>query len=404
MTLPILPLLVMLAVQAMVTMAIVTVAVLTPLAASDVGIGADFIGLYIGLVYIGSMAASISTGDLVRRFGSIRVSQGCLLTSGAGLALLQAGNVTAVATSAILLGLAQGPVTPASSHLLVRLTQPTDLALALSIKQTGVPLGGALAGALVPPLTVLGGWQFAALAVAAACVLLALLLQATRAGLDVARETERGFSVRGIARPLRLAAGITRVRRLAVCAFAFSALQLSVVTYLVTYLNTRLNYSLVQAGMMLALLQITSIFARIVWGAVADRIKQPGALLAFLALGMSACSIVIGLATSDWPSTAMATLCVALGATALGWNGVVLGEVARAAPKGQAVEATGGVVFFTYLGVLVGPPAFAVIVQQPGGYVLGFLLLSLLPLTCSAWLAWTVIRERGSSSTPALGA
>ena len=404
MTLPILPLLVMLVVQAMVSMSIVAVAVLTPLAASDVGIGPDFVGLYIGIVYIGSMVASISTGDLVRRFGSIRVSQACLLISGAGLVMLQVGTLPAVAASALLLGCAQGPVTPASSHLLVRLTQPKDLALALSIKQTGVPLGGALAGALVPPLTVVGGWEFAALAVTAACGTLALAIQATRAAFDAERETSLAFSIRGVARPLRLAAGIGRVRRLAVCAFAFSALQLSVVTYLVTYLNTRLGYTLVEAGMMLAVLQVTSIFARVLWGAVADRMRQAVALLAILAVGMSVCSILIGLATSHWSTAAMATLCVAVGATALGWNGVVLGEVARAAPGGQAVEATGGVVFFTYFGVLVGPPAFALIVQQSGGYALGFALLAMAPLACSAWLAWTAIKERGSRTAPALRA
>lgn len=404
MTLPILPLLVMLVVQAMVSMSIVAVAVLTPLAASDVGIGPDFVGLYIGIVYIGSMVASISTGDLVRRFGSIRVSQACLLISGAGLAMLQVGTLPAVAASALLLGCAQGPVTPASSHLLVRLTQPKDLALALSIKQTGVPLGGALAGALVPPLTVVGGWEFAALAVTAACGTLALAIQATRAAFDAEREASLAFSIRGVARPLRLAAGIGRVRRLAVCAFAFSALQLSVVTYLVTYLNTRLGYTLVEAGMMLAVLQVTSIFARVLWGAVADRMRQAVALLAILAVGMSVCSILIGLATSHWSTAAMATLCVAVGATALGWNGVVLGEVARAAPGGQAVEATGGVVFFTYFGVLVGPPAFALIVQQSGGYALGFALLAMAPLACSAWLAWTAIKERGSRTAPALRA
>lgn len=394
----------MLVVQAMVSMSIVAVAVLTPLAARDVGIGPDFVGLYIGIVYIGSMVASVTTGDLVRRFGSIRVSQACLLTSATGLALLQLATLPAVAASALLLGCAQGPVTPASSHLLVRLTQPKDLALALSIKQTGVPLGGALAGALVAPLTVIGGWEFAALAVTMACVVLALSIQATRPAFDVDREPHLAFSLRGAARPLRLAAGLGRVRRLAVCAFAFSALQLSVVTYLVTYLSTRLGYTLVEAGLMLTVLQVTSIFARILWGAVADRMKQPMLLLALLALGMSACSILIGLATSHWPTALMATLCVAVGATALGWNGVVLGEVARAAPDGQAVEATGGVVFFTYFGVLVGPPAFALVVQQPGGYLLGFALLALPPFACSAWLAWTAVKARGTGPEPALRA
>ena len=224
--------------------------------------------------------------------------------------------------------------------------------------------------------------------------MIAFLIQPTRATYDIDRQSTRPSVIRSAARPLVIALGMSRVRRLAACAFAFSALQLSLVTYLVTYLNTRLGYSLLQAGMMLALLQGTSIVARILWGALADRVSKPTGLLAALALGMSACSALVGLSTSDWPTAAMATLCIAIGATALGWNGVVLGEVAREAPQGQAVEATGGVVFFTYFGVLAGPPAFALAIQQPGGYALGFSLLALPPLACSTWLALAALKER----------
>lgn len=389
-----------LVIQALVSMSIVTVPVLAPSAAGDVGVGADYVGLYIGIVYLASMLSTIASGQFVRRLGSIRISQLCLLVSALGLALLSVSSLPAVVASALLVGFAQGPVTPASSHLLVRLTQAKDLALALSIKQTGVPLGGALAGAVVPLLVLINGWSFAALVVSAACALLAFMIQPIRAAYDGDRQSGRAMSARGAVRPLVISISMARVRRLAACAFAFSALQLSLVTYLVTYLNTRLGYSLVQAGMMLALLQGTSIVARIFWGAVADRVSRPSGLLAILALGMATCAVLIGLSTASWSVAAIATLCVATGATALGWNGVVLGEVAREAPAGQTVEATSGVVFFTYFGVLVGPPAFALTLQEAGSYLLGFVLLAIPPLLCCFWLLFAAAREKRLATLP----
>jgi len=388
------PLLLMLLAQAMVSMAIVTVPVLAPSAVGDIGIEADYIGLYIGLVYLASMLTSIACGGLIRRFGAIRVSQCCLLVSAAGLTLLTLGSPLALVVSAVLLGCAQGPVTPASSHLLVRLTDPGDLALCLSIKQTGVPLGGAVAGAAAPLLVLSGGWQIAALCIGAACVTYAFLIQPSRDSFDADRKPGWSIGVRGAVRPLIIAVRVARIRRLAACAFTFSALQLSLVTYLVTYLHTRLEYTLLQAGLMLALLQATSIAARIVWGAVADRISRPSLVLAILAFAMASSSALLGLSTPDWTAAVMAATCVAIGATALGWNGVVLGEVAREAPEGHAMEATGGVVFFTYLGVLIGPPAFALATQLPGGYSLAFVLLALPPLVCFAWLAGAALTER----------
>ncbi|MFN6999531.1 MAG: hypothetical protein ACK4ST_05800, partial [Elioraea tepidiphila] len=63
---------------------------------------------------------------------------------------------------------------------------------------------------------------------------------------------------------------------------------------------------------------------------------------------------------------------IAMGATAIGWNGVLLGETARLAPPGQAGAATAmlGVVFA--LVMLAAPSVFSLTVQATGGYAAGF--------------------------------
>ena len=79
---------------------------------------------------------------------------------------------------ALLLGLGYGPATPASSMILARAAPPHLLALTFSIKQTGVPLGTAIAGAAVPALVLALGWQGAALAIGAACAVCAAAFDA----------------------------------------------------------------------------------------------------------------------------------------------------------------------------------------------------------------------------------
>ena len=66
----------------------------------------------------------------------------------------------------LLIGLGYGPITPASSHVLARTASPRRMALTFSLKQTGVPLGAALAGAALPLLAVGSGWRTALLSVA----------------------------------------------------------------------------------------------------------------------------------------------------------------------------------------------------------------------------------------------
>ena len=88
------PLAVTLAIQALVAMALITVPVIAPVLAQDLGISSTYVGIYVGVVYAAAMLASLSAGAAVARFGAIRVSQVALLLCAAGLALSTLGSVT----------------------------------------------------------------------------------------------------------------------------------------------------------------------------------------------------------------------------------------------------------------------------------------------------------------------
>ena len=381
-----LPLVATLAVQAMVSMASITVPVLAPAAARELTVSAGYIGVFVALVYLGSMFSSAASGDLIRRFGPIRVSQYCLLMCAAGLAMLTVGSPPALIASALLIGAGYGPITPASSHILAKTTPPHMLSLVFSLKQTGVPVGGALAGAVVPPLVLLGGWRSAAIAVGGLCLLSAFLAQPIRRRHDADRERGRPVHARSAFRALALVLTTPPVRRLSTCSFFFSGLQLCLVTYLVTYLAGQLGYSLVQAGLMLSVAQGAGIVGRIAWGALADRSSRPAAVLGAIGVGMAVAAGTMAFTSPEWPRALMTVLCAAFGATAIGWNGVFLAEVAREAPAGKTVEATGGALFLTFFGVLVAPPLFALIVESGGGYGMAFALAAAAPFLCGLWL------------------
>jgi len=161
----------MLAAQALMSAATVALPVLAPKAAPDLGVPAAWVGLFVALVYGSSMVCGLAGGSLLRRWGAVRASQASLLCAGAALLLVALPHPVASAAGALLLGLGYGPLNPASSHLLDRVAPPQRRATIFSIKQTGVPLGAVLAGALLPSLALAAGWP-AAIAALAACVLI----------------------------------------------------------------------------------------------------------------------------------------------------------------------------------------------------------------------------------------
>jgi hypothetical protein len=96
---------------------------------------------------------------------------------------------------------------------------------------------------------------------------------------------------------------------------------------------------------------------------------------------------------------ALLTVAAALGATAIGWNGVYLAEVARLAPAGSAGLATGGCLFFTFVGVVVCPYLFGALQRIYGSYAPCFTVAAGVCALAAAAAAWSARRVRASSGS-----
>lgn len=371
-----------LTVQSMASMALLVLPVMAPVVAPALGVSPAFAGIYIAIAYAGAMAASLAAGAAVARFGAIRVSQACLGLSALGLLLCALPSLLATAPGALLIGFGYGPITPASSHLLSRSTPAHRMSLVFSIKQTGVPLGGMLAGFVVPGLMLAVGWQSALVACATLALLCALVAQPLRAALDADREATRRLALGNLSYPIRLVLGQPALRMLAACSFVFSIAQLSLTTYLVTFLTDRLDYGLVAAGLALSLAQFGGVAGRVLWGWLADRALGARPMLALLAATMAVASVATALLTPAMPSVVVLAVLVVFGASAIGWNGVYLAEVARRAPDGQAGVATGGTLAFTFFGVVVGPPLFGALSGLFDSYRVGYLAVAVPSALC----------------------
>src|SRR5688572_20401268 len=136
------PLILMLAVQALTSAASQAIPVLAIDAAASFGVREDRVGFFVSVSYFVSMMAALFGGTYAARYGAIRVSQVSLSLCALGLLIFAIGSAWVLLPAAFVLGLAYGPATPASSQILARVTPARLMNLVFSIKQTGVPLGG----------------------------------------------------------------------------------------------------------------------------------------------------------------------------------------------------------------------------------------------------------------------
>jgi len=381
-----LPVALTLAVQAAVSMSSVAIPVLTPVAAGEWGVPPSYAGIFMALVYLGATVSAPVSGFFIERFGPIGVSQICLILTAFGLGLVAIPSVAWAVAGTLLMGIGCGPVTPASSHLLVRTTPASMMSVVFSIKQTGVPLGGTLAGAIVPQLVVFFGWKLSALWVGLACLLLCVGLHPFRQRFDQERCKRSQLTWRHVARSVKLTMSLAGLRRIVIASLFFSMMQLCLTSFIVAYLIESIGLTLVQAGMALSAAQASGVVGRVLWGALADRFVKPRFVLGGLGIAMTAGALAAAAFSPQWPYAAILAVSVVFGAAAIGWNGVYLAEVARVATAQHAGMATGGSLFFTFFGTLLGLPVFSLIADATGNYAIGFGMAAMTTLACGVVL------------------
>jgi MFS family permease len=347
------PLVAMTALQMLISATLVAPGVLAP----RLGIDPSLLGFYATAACIVATMTTFVGGMLAGRFGSFRVATFCALIAlcAAGVAAI-AGASPLLVVAGIILGCAYGPETPASSAVLWRITPIAARPLVFSVRQTGNQIGMMTVSLTLPWIAESHpGYGYAAIMIAAVIAI---------AAFESLRPTYDPL-VRGTASSIRLRDALTmlianaEIRKLAIASLPFSALQIALNIFLVTYGVTRLGLDLVAAGLLLATAQAGGLLGRLGFGVIAGRWLPAWTTVVGLGFGMSFCAAVMAIAAPGWSWPLLLVVAFLFGVTASGWNGVFLSEVARLAPDGRVAEATGAVLMFGFAGLVVGPLVMA---------------------------------------------
>ena len=348
-------------------------AVIAPAIITDLRIDAAWIGIYFALTAASSLVAQLGCGSFIVRHGALRMSQISLVMVAVGTALAALGTPLMLVLSAIICGSGGAVSTPASSHLLARVSSPRYLPLVFSIKQTAVPAGLLLAGLLGPGLTEWNGWRSTMLLSAAACTVFIVMLQPLRGIFDDDRVPTRTFQLSDFKSTLTSVVGTPGLRALSFACLAFNGIQATVTAYFVVYLTT-IGYTPVAAGFVFSMAVSVAVPGRIVWGWLGSTHVTPRILMAGLALGMAGSVALLAACGAGWPTLLVGLVACVLSATALSWHGILLAETARAAPEGMRGSVTGGVLSFGQVGALVLPLMYSGLLDVTGSYGIGFVV------------------------------
>ncbi len=368
---------------------------IAPVLHDERGMSESLIGYLSGFATIGSIAFLLAGGPMMRRFGPIRSLQLGLIASAVGIVLIALPSSAILFVGMLLVGLGYGPSSPAGTEVLQRYAPPRHRSLIFSIKQAGVPVGGVLAGLILPALVGWFGWHscliFAALVVAA-CI---LSVQPMRASIDAGRDRTQHMALSAflswsnIMQPLRTVFAVPQIARIGMTGATLAISQGAWFAFLVTFLVAEVDLSLAQAGLLFAIMQATGVPGRIVLGYIADRAGSGRVTLIIVGIASCLTSLALAFMGPGTPFPLMALFFGLAGMTISSWNGVQLAEIARLSPRESLQDTSSGATVLIFIGYVVGPAGFALLNQLSGSFKPGLATIALLALGGSLVLART---------------
>lgn len=373
-------------VQAFATFSVVALPTLATQAAATFGLGPETVGYQISMIYVAAAVLSSVAGLVVRRIGPAMASLIAIGSAALGMLGLAAGSLPIAILASFAIGACYGLTNPAASHLLSRFAPQRRRNLIFALKQTGVPLGAVLAALTLPALSSRLGWQAAMLAGASLSLLIAIPLLLVRSRLDDDRNPQAKLA-NSLSSGLAVVVGNPKLRALAFMGMAYASFQFCLFTFLITMLVADFGWSLIAAGGVTTVVQISGATGRIAWSLVADHFGRGIAILVTIGVASAAIAAILAFATAGLPAPLLVLLLAAFGFCLVGWNGLWMAEIARSSGPAEVGLATGGVLVFTYIGVMAGPSAFALAYAMLGSYAWTFGAFSLLPLVGAAGLA-----------------
>ncbi len=355
--------------QATASFAMLGVAALAGFLQQDFKLTAAETGLLITATYGAAVFSLLFVGDLLdRKSERIIIGVGGAIAFIALMMATRSSNFVALLLCLFVAGLGFSVTQPGGSKSVSAWFRGDRLGLAMGIRQAGLPLGGALAAAILPAVAAASSWRtaFAAGAVATLGGAFVFALVYRPPAEDAGAASKRAaLSVAAVAGLLRQ----SWMRNAMIAGLALVSAQYAILTWLMLYLRDHAHIALTRGAWFLALAQAAGVTGRVGLAAWSDR--TPARRFRLLSLCMIAVAggfVVLLLAPPQTPEPALALLAAWLGFFGLGWYGPWVAYLADTSPPDKVGLTLGAAMAINQLGIIGAPPLLGLVHDLTGGY------------------------------------
>lgn len=341
-------------------------------------------GLLVSVVNIGPLFCMLFVGRLLDQYNEKRLISISSFLLGSSLLLTNIVNrFNGLLFVLLLMGMFYSVSQPGGSKVILKWFPKENRGLAMGIRQAGIPIGGALAGVLIPFLTIQYNMTYAINSIACICIIGGLLFFVFYKEPYVQAEVRKEHTKVSFWTQLKVVICKKELYPIYMAGICMISLQMVLVGHFMKFLVREQSITSIVAGTVFSIMFFSGMIGRVVLATISDVFYKGNRCIPLFITVCASIGLVLLLVISIHTITSGVLYGVSalLGFFSIGWFSLFIAEVAELASEESVGITVGLALTLNQIVIIIAPVLFGYIVDAKGYTYAWFCIVVLLSIS-----------------------
>ncbi|MFB6589262.1 MFS transporter [Bacillus thuringiensis] len=341
-------------------------------------------GLLVSVVNIGPLFCMLFVGRLLDQYNEkLLISISSFLLGGSFLLTNMVNGFNGLLFVLLLVGTFYSVSQPGGSKVIMKWFRKEHRGLAIGIRQAGIPIGGTLAGVLIPFLTIKYNMAYAVNSIACICIIGGFLFFIFYKEPYIQEKVKQERIKLSFWMQLKEVMCKKELYAIYITGICMISLQMVLVGHFIKFLVTEQSITPILAGKVFSVMFFSGMVGRVILAATSDLFyKGNRRTPLFITVCISIFFILILVMSIHTITNVLYGVSALLGFFSIGWFSLFIAEVAESASEESVGMTVSFALTLNQIAIIVAPALFGYIVDKKG-YTYAWLCIVVL-LTISA--------------------
>lgn len=326
-------------------------------------------GLLVSVVNVGPLFCMLFVGRLLDQYNEkILISISSFLLGSLLLLTNIVSGFNGLLFVLLLIGMFYSVSQPGGSKVILKWFRKENRGLAMGIRQAGIPIGGALAGVLIPFLTVQYNMTYAINSIACICIIGGLLFFMFYKEPYVQEEARKGHNNISFWMELKVVICKKELYPIYITGICMISLQMVLVGHFMKFLAGEQSITFIVAGTVFSVMFFSGMIGRIALATISDVLYKGNRRIPLFIAVCASIGLMLLLVMNIHTITSGVLYGVSalLGFFSIGWFSLFIAEVAELASEESVGITVSVALTLNQIAIIVAPVLFGYIVDEKG--------------------------------------